>query len=316
MNRDTLNDGVDLSTTDAMMKGVLDQARIVAPTNTPILIRGESGTGKGILAQAIHAWGTRSRSPFVTVSCPSLSFELLETELFGHALGAFTGAVRDVTGKVAAAEGGTLFLDEIGDLPPILQPKLLRFLQDRAYERVGETETRSAQVRLIAATNHNLEECVTSGRFREDLLYRLNLVELNLPPLRQRTDLRDLADRMLEHQAQRAGRLLTGFTTEAHQALMRYRWPGNLRELRNVIERAVVVAADSRVGIADLPGRVAGTRGVPNRLIEVGLRVTLRELELEHIRRILMDTESIEEAVQVLGIDRSTLYRKRRQHGL
>ena len=185
---------VVLDSPDPKLAAILEQARRVAPTDATVLIRGESGTGKGVLARQIHAMSRRSAGPFVTVSCPSLSAELLESELFGHARGAFTGAVRSTLGKVAAAEGGTLFLDEVGDLPLPLQPKLLRFLQDRRYERVGESQTRTAYVRLIAATNRDLEAEAASGRFRDDLLYRLNVVDLTLPPLRSRSDLLALAD--------------------------------------------------------------------------------------------------------------------------
>ncbi len=183
----------DLSGRDPAVARVLDLARRIAPSDAAVLIRGENGTGKGVLARAVHAWSARAAGPFVTVSCPSLSAELLESDLFGHAKGSFTGAVRDVAGKVAAAEGGTLFLDEIGDLPLPLQPKLLRFLQERKYERVGENRTRSADVRLVAATNHDLEAGVAAGTFREDLLYRLNVLELMLPPLRSRSDVAELA---------------------------------------------------------------------------------------------------------------------------
>ncbi len=172
----------DLQGRDPEVRRVLEMARRVAPFEAAVLLRGENGTGKGVLARTLHAWSKRLDGPFVTVNCPSLNPDLLESDLFGHARGAFTGAVRDAAGKVAAAEGGTLFLDEVGDLPSNLQPKLLRFLQERKYERVGETTTRSADVRLIAATNRDLEALVASGGFREDLLYRLNVVEMTLPP--------------------------------------------------------------------------------------------------------------------------------------
>ena len=288
------------------------------PTDAAVLIRGESGTGKGVLARALHAWSRRADGPFVTVSCPSLSAELLESDLFGHVRGAFTGAVRDAAGKVAAAEGGTLFLDEVGDLPPPLQPKLLRFLQERRYERVGEAKTRAADVRLVAATNRDLEAAVAAGTFREDLLYRLNVVELTLPPLRRRSDVLDLADHLLGFFARQTGRRLTGFTPEAREALARHAWPGNLRELRNAIERAAILADGPEVGLADLPERIASARTgtSPTAAVEVGGPVSLERLEVEHIRRVLAAAPSREEAARILGIDPSTLYRKRKQFGL
>ena len=307
----------DLQGRDPEVRRVLEMARRVAPHPAAVLLRGENGTGKGVLARALHAWSKRADGPFVTVNCPSLSPELLESDLFGHARGAFTGAVRDAAGKVAAAEGGTLFLDEIGDLPAPLQPKLLRFLQERKYERVGETNTRSADVRLVAATNRDLEAMVASGAFREDLLYRLNVVEMTLPPLRERADVADLADHLLTFFARQVGRPLTGFTAEARQALARHAWPGNLRELRNAIERAAILAEGSEIGLADLPERIAPRTPVEaGRSIALGSLVTLEALEAEQIRRILAATPSREEAARVLGIDPSTLYRKRKQYGL
>src|SRR4051812_42739459 len=233
----------ELDSADPEVARVMDVARRVAPSDAAVLIRGQNGTGKGVLARALHGWSRRAEGPFVTVSCPSLSAELLESDLFGHARGAFTGAVRETAGKVAAAEGGTLFLDEIGDLPPTLQPKLLRFLQEKKYERVGETRVRAADVRLVAATNRDLEAAVAAGTFREDLLYRLNAVELTLPPLRSRIDLLRLADHLLAFFARQTGRRLTGFTPAARDAMSRHAWPGNLRELRNAVERAAILAA-------------------------------------------------------------------------
>ena len=303
----------DLETREPAQQQALDLAFKAAASEAAILLRGESGTGKGVLARAIHARSARSAEPFVTVHCPSLSAELLESELFGHARGAFTGAVRDTVGKVAAAEGGTLFLDEIGDLPPALQPKLLRLLQEKRYERVGETLTRAGDVRVLAATNRDLAAEVAAGRFREDLLYRLNVIEVVLPPLRERPrDVLPLADHLLAFFARSAGKALTGFTDEARTALQRYPWPGNLRELRNAVERGVILTAGPLVCLADLPAQV----GAPARAgVEVGARVTLDELEAEHIRRVLAATSTIEEAAEVLGIDPSTLYRKRKRYG-
>jgi NtrC-family two-component system response regulator AlgB len=234
--------------------------------------------------------------------------------LFCQARGAFTGAVQETDGKVAAAEGGTLFLDEIGDLPLALQPKLLRFLQERAYERVGETRTRHGDVRLLAATNRDLAVEAAAGRFREDLFYRLNVIEVTLPPLRERRrDIRPMAEHLLGFFARQTGKRVTGFTAEAWSALERHSWPGNLRELRNAIERGVILAAGPEVGLSDLPAQL-GAR--PARRIEVGGAVTLDDLEAEHIRRVLAASPSLDEAAQTLGIDPSTLYRKRKRYGL
>lgn len=307
----------EIETKDPLVSRLLDQARLVAPTDAAVLIRGENGTGKGVLARALHAWSKRSERPFVTVSCPSLGSELLESELFGHVRGAFTSAVRDASGKVAAAEGGTLFLDEVGDLPPQLQPKLLRFLQERKYERVGDPVTRSADVRLVAATNRDLEAAVSAGSFREDLLYRLNVIEFVMPPLRLRSDLREIAERLLAFFARQTGRRLTGFSDEALDLLLRHSWPGNLRELRNAVERAAILAVGPEIGVTDLPERLARTQpaiggGHPG----VGGRVTLEALETEHIRRLLLAHSNLDEVAEILGVDPSTLYRKRKRLGL
>jgi two-component system, NtrC family, response regulator AlgB len=309
-----------LESKDLQIRAVLEQGRQVAATDAVVLIRGESGTGKGVFARAIHAWSRRGRAPFVTVSCPSLSADLLESELFGHARGSFTGAVSETEGKVAAAEGGTLFLDEIGDLPLLLQPKLLRFLQERRYERVGENRTRASDVRLIAASNRDLDAAVAAGTFRDDLLFRLNVVEFTLPPLRARADRIDLAVHLLAFFARQIGKKIDGLTPQAQEALLSYPWPGNLRELRNAIERAVIFAADPLVALSDLPGRVASsataTGGGLNASIEVGSPVSLDQLETEHIRLLLERCPSREDAARILGIDPSTLYRKRKQLGL
>jgi NtrC-family two-component system response regulator AlgB len=305
----------DLYTEEPAVRAVLDVAYRAAPTDAAVLLRGESGTGKGVLARTIHARSLRSARPFGTVHCPSLSAELLESELFGHARGAFTGAIEATEGKVAAAEGGTLFLDEIGDLPLALQPKLLRFLQEKTYERVGDTKTRTGNVRIVAATNRNLESDVAAGRFREDLLYRLNVIEVTLPPLRERRrDLPAIADHLLKFFARQTGKGVYRFTPEAMAAISRHPWPGNLRELRNAIERGVILTTDDEVGLSHLPVQVgnppAGGR------IEIGGMVTLEELENEHIRRVLAGSPSLEDAAETLGIDPSTLYRKRKKLGI
>jgi NtrC-family two-component system response regulator AlgB len=304
----------DLETDEPAVRAAYEIAFKVAATEATILIRGESGTGKGVLARAVHGRSSRAGRPFVTVHCPSLSAELLESDLFGHAKGAYTGAITETEGKVAAAEGGTLFLDEIGDLPAAVQPKLLRFLQEKAYERVGETRTRTGDVRLIAATNRDLEAEVRAGRFREDLFYRINVIEVTLPPLRERRrDIGPLADRLLQFFARQAARPVTGYTPEARGALQRHAWPGNLRELRNAVERAVILATGPEVGLSDLPAQF-GVR--PTTKLEVGGAATLDELESEHIRRVLASAPTLDDAAQTLGIDPSTLYRKRKRFGL
>jgi NtrC-family two-component system response regulator AlgB len=301
----------DLETREPVMAQALAVAFQVAPSEATVLLRGESGTGKGVLARAIHEKSLRAAGPFVTVHCPSLSGELLESELFGHVRGAFTGAVQSTEGKASAAEGGTLFLDEVGDLPLTIQPKLLRLLQDRVYERVGDARTRKADVRLLAATNRDLPAEVQSGRFREDLYYRLNVIEIDLPPLRQRPrDLLPLAEHLLHFFAKQSNKTLTGFSAAALEAISRHTWPGNLRELRNAIERGVILSPGPEVDIAHLPVRLAGT-GPPRP--ELGGPFTLAAIETEHIRRILATTSSLDEAAAVLGINPSTLYRKRQK---
>lgn len=301
----------ELDSVESEVRKTLDIAFQVAASEATVLLRGESGTGKGVLARTIHARSRRTARPFVTVHCPSLSAELLESDLFGHVKGAFTGAVQDKLGKVDAADRGTLFLDEIGDLPLALQPKLLRLIQDRTYERVGEPEARTADVRIVAATNRNLEAEVHAGRFREDLFYRLNVIELTLPPLRhRRSDVLPLARHFLAFLARQSGKELAGFTPEAEAAMSEYAWPGNIRELRNAIERGAILTRDDRIGLEHLPGQITSAAAVQ---IELGGRVTLEELDAEHIRRVTAYAPSLEEAARILGIDPSTLYRKRKR---
>jgi two-component system, NtrC family, response regulator AlgB len=304
---------IDLDTQSALMRRAVELARQVAATDATLLIRGESGTGKGVLARAIHAWSERADKPFSVVSCPSLSPELLESELFGHVKGAFTGAARDNPGRIAASESGTLFLDEIGDLPLPLQPKLLRFVQDREYERVGDSVTRRADVRLITATNVDLGEAVREGRFREDLLYRINVIQIDVPPLRERAeDIVPLAERLLAHFSRR--RPIVGFTDEAIAALRGYSWPGNVRELRNAIERGVILCRGDRVGAEHLPVGLAtrATAAEP----QLGDPVPFDQIEAVHIRRVIAAAKSMEDAARVLGIDAATLWRKRKKYGI
>ena len=288
-------------------------ARQVSDSEATILIRGESGTGKTILAHAIHSWSGRSAEPFGTISCPSLSAELLESELFGHAKGSFTGALRDYPGRIAACEGGTLFLDEIGDLPLSIQAKLLRVLQEKVYERLGGLETRKANVRIITATNIDLEAAIKAGRFREDLFYRLDVVEIVIPPLRdRREDIPQIAEALLAFFARQNHRQILGFSEEASEALRNYEWPGNVRELRNAIERAVLLCKEDRVGIHHFPLKLKPSEHQPG----PGDPVTMEELERTHIRRVLASSKSIEEACRILGMDSVTLWRKRKKYGL
>jgi len=307
------NPEVDLTTRTPAMQRVLDMARQVADSDATVLIRGESGTGKGILARAIHGWSRRSGKGLGVVSCPSLPSELLESELFGHAKGAFTGAVRDNPGRLAACDGGTLLLDEIGDLPVTLQPKLLRLIQEREYERIGDYRTRTADVRILATTNVDLEQAVKEGKFREDLFYRLNVVQLDIPPLRERVeDIVPLADHLLKFFGRAHHRSFHGFSEEAKEVLRQYPWPGNLRELRNAVERATILAPGNIVGIELLPDNVARVHKG-----EVPLEAkSLQEVEEQHIRRVLATAKTLQDAAEVLGIDQATLWRKRKQYGI
>jgi len=301
-----------LETASPRMRAALEVLEKVAPHDASVLLRGESGTGKGVLARALHALSPRRDKPFATVNCPTLTDELLASELFGHARGAFTGAVKDTPGRVEAAEGGTLFLDEIGEISPALQAKLLRFLQERRFERVGEATTRAADVRIVAATNRDLEAEVAAGRFREDLLYRLDVLSITVPPLRERPeDVLDLARRFLAFFG-RSLRQVPVLSPEAERALLAYPWPGNVRELRNALERAVILAAGPVLQPENLPERIAAhAAGVP----ALGGDWTVDEIEREHILRVLARTSTSEEAARILGIDASTLWRKRKRYG-
>ena len=305
---------ISLESAEPAVQRAYEIAFKAADTPASILVLGPSGTGKSVLAREIHRRSQRSDAAFVTVNCPSLSRELFESELFGHVKGSFTGAVADAPGKVAAADGGTLFFDEIGELPLAIQPKLLRLLQEREYERVGETRTRQANVRVIAATNRNLAAEVKEGRFREDLYYRLNVISISMAGLHERPgDLVRFAEDYRKFFAGRIGRKITGFSPAVLAAFIAYAWPGNLRELRNVIERAVILAPGATIELADLPEafEVATSPSVA-----VGARVTLDELEAEHIRRILSSSRNLDDAARTLGIDPATLYRKRQKLGL
>lgn len=300
---------IDLETGSESMQKTLEVAFKAADSDATVLLLGESGTGKSLLARALHQRSPRANGAFVTVSCPSLSRELLESELFGHVKGAFTGAHSDSKGKVAAADGGTLFLDEIGDLPLEIQAKLLRLLQEREYERVGEAKPRRANLRVISATNRDLAAAVRDGKFREDLFYRLNVISLRLPALRERVqDIERLALLHLNFIASHAGKKARSFSPGALAAMQSYGWPGNLRELRNVIERAVILSEGEVIESADLSETIQ-----PTSEIRLGGRFTFEEIEAEHIRRLVDSTSTLEEAAKILDVDPATLYRKRKR---
>jgi NtrC-family two-component system response regulator AlgB len=275
-------------------------------------VSGENGTRKGVLAHWFHAQSPRANGPFVVVSCPTLSEELLASELFGHVKGAFPGALKDREGRIEAAHGGTLFLDEISEISPGLQARLLRFLQEKEFERLGENRTRRAEVRLVAATNRNLDREVKAGRFREDLLFRLKVVEIRLPALReQREDIQLLARRFLDFFARQVRRPALELSSAALKALLTYSWPGNIRELRNVLERTVILWPSRVIEPEALPEQIAAqVSAVP----VLGGDFSLEQVEREHILKVLARTPAIEEAAHILGIDPSTLWRKGKKY--
>jgi NtrC-family two-component system response regulator AlgB len=304
-------------TKDPAYHAFLQTARRVAASDSVVLLRGESGTGKSVLARWMRG-GRRADRPFVTVHCPMLSSELMSSTLFGHCRGAFTGAVADATGKVEEAEGGTLFLDEVGDLSADAQARLLRFLNDRTYERLGEARERRADVRILAATNRRLEDEVKAGRFREDLFFRLNVITLTIPPLRDRPhDILPLAGHYLRFFERRQGRRPMTFSPRCQSALAGYAWPGNLRELRNAVERATILAPSEVVEPEDLGIPVAApadrARGAA---VVLGGDVSLEDIEREHLARVVARAPSFEAAAKILGIDATTLQRKRKRYGL
>jgi DNA-binding NtrC family response regulator len=300
------------------MKEIFDVVQQVAPTRATVLVLGESGTGKELIAKALHQLSPRAQQPFVTVHCAALAPTLLESELFGHERGAFTGAHERRIGRFEQAQGGTLFLDEIGEIDATIQVKLLRFLGERTFERVGSNKTLTADVRLVAATNKNLEELVKVGKFREDLFFRLRVVEIELPPLRERNgDIPLLAQSFLREFAKENGKAVNDFTADALEALMNFSWPGNVRELRTAIEHAVVLCRGERIALRDLPPSVRweGSAGGAN--LFQGKDLTVKDAEKQLVMRALKETDGNRtRAAQKIGMSRRTFHRKLHEYHL
>lgn len=311
---------------DPRMQAIFKTVRAVADTRTTVLVTGESGTGKTVVARALHAMSSRRNGPFVEVNCGALPESLLESELFGHVRGAFTGATRDKPGKFEAAQGGTIFLDEIGTSTPAFQVRLLRVVQDRVLERVGDNRTVELDVRIVLATNLDLEQAVADGRFREDLFYRINVVTIEMPPLRARADdVPALAMHFLRRFAKDHGKRVERFTPTALGLLRRARWPGNVRQLENVVERAVVFSTGTTLDVPDLPTNLveqaaAAVAAEPVLALDQPvqpLRASLEIAEKAILEQALRHCDgNRERAAKVLGINRSTLFAKLRRFGV
>jgi two-component system response regulator HydG len=299
----------------ARMRELFDMLATVAPTEATVLLLGESGTGKEIIANAIHQNSPRRERPYIKVNCAALPETLLESELFGHEKGAFTGAIEKKKGRFERADGGTIFLDEIGEMSLTTQTKILRVLQEREFEPVGGTKTIKVDVRIIAATNKNLEDEVKRGKFREDLYYRINVVPITIPPLRERAeDIPLLAAHFLRLYGEKNKRMLKGFADGVMDALMRYDWPGNVRELENIVERTVIMSRGDTITFADLPPAIAGAQGTA---IQTSPAISLKDVERETIIKALQQTEGNRtKAAVLLGITRKTLQNKIKEYGI
>jgi formate hydrogenlyase transcriptional activator len=296
------------------LEWVLEQVERVAPTDSTVLIQGETGTGKELVARAIHNLSARCGRPFIKLNCAAIPFDLLESELFGHERGAFTGAIAQKIGRFELADKGTLFLDEVGDIPPALQPKLLRVLQEQEFERLGSTRTHQVDVRLVAATNRNLVEMVKRNQFRSDLYYRLNVFPIPLPPLRERReDIPALVEHFVEIYARRMGKEIEHIPPETMSALVSYLWPGNIRELQNFMERSVILTSGNvlHAPLASLRSAAEAESLGP---------ITLEDAERDHIHKILEETRWVvagpNGAAARLGIKRSTLYFRMQKLGI
>ena len=305
------------------MGQVLELVERAAPSRSTVLIMGESGTGKEMVAKAIHFASPRKDGPFVSVNCMALSTGVLESELFGHEKGSFTGAVARKRGRFEMAHGGTLLLDEVGELTPELQVKLLRVLQERTFERVGGTESVEVDIRVVAATNKNLQEAVAAGTFREDLYYRLNVVRIDMPALRERReDIPLLASHFLRKYASENTKPVQGFSTEAMDALTGYEWPGNVRQLQNVVERCVVLASGELIGVDDLPAELRDEEtqyksAVDLLPVQLNLSDTLERIEAALVRRALARADFVQvKAAEMLGISKSLLQYKLKKYNI
>jgi len=303
----------DLLSKSPAMQAVFELARTAARSSSTILVLGESGSGKEVLARAIHMESPRVDRPFVAVSCAALTESLLESELFGHEKGSFTGAIARRKGKFEAADQGTLFLDEVGDIGPKMQLDLLRVLEERRFHRIGGNDSIDVDVRIIAATNRDLRKAVQEGRFREDLFYRLNVIPITIPPLRdRREDIPLLVESFVERLAVEMKKRIDGVSAEAMTALMAHDWPGNVRELRNVLERGAVVSTGHLIQVPDL-GLPTKAEGAPR----PGTLASLEEVERRHVAAVLAHTGgNVSQSARILGIDRVTLYNKMRKWGL
>lgn len=314
LERESNSEAPQLNSKNEAMRAAVSLALQVARTDANVLLLGESGTGKGVIARAIHDASNRAAGALVTVNCPSLTAELLESEMFGHIKGSFTGASQTNVGRVSHADGGTIFLDEVGDFPLSLQPKLLRFIQDKEYERVGDPVTRKADARIVAATNRDLDAMVKDGQFRLDLLYRLNVIAITLPALRERIeDLEDLASGFIRRFAASYGMPARRLSPVALAQMQMYAWPGNVRELQNMMERAVILCRSEEIGIELL---AIGHSDNRKQEATPGAAISLEALERMHIERVLATSENLDAAAKTLGIDASTLYRKRKAYKL
>jgi NtrC-family two-component system response regulator AlgB len=314
--RSAIDESPLLESNSPAMVRLMETARQAAASEATILLTGESGTGKNVIARQMHQWSARKERPFIVVNCTTLSEELLESELFGHVRGAFTGAIKDKPGRLEAADGGTVFLDEIADLSAALQTKFLRFVQEQTFERVGGDRTIRVDIRLIAASNRDLQAEVAARRFREDLFYRLNVITLSVPPLRERReDILPLAQWMLAAASVRNKRAPMQLAPETSAALRNYDWPGNVRELRNALERAAVLCRSDVIAPDDLPDSVFREIPAPGS-VSGAHAPSLEEVEREHIKRVLAQSATLDEAAATLGINVTTLWRKRKRYGV